>query len=308
MQFRTRLIAVLLCAPVISPAFARTESGGAAVNVEQPPPFKTAGKFSHMLQKYSGINFISNMVASASATAAASGYLHGRVKVKVKGYNLTDLLQGKVRSVDIRIGSGKAQGVPIGSLRLRTTTPFQLNAPWKKGPTGLATPVLVAMDGQLDEKLVTRALRSKAVTENLRFLKLDLPGLGEQRLQILHPEVDVDGERINVKADLITAGGAPETGVKLDISARPAIEKERYVMLKDIRVKSDVIENQTAFADFIDELLNPFIDVGRMDRPTHAFRITSFSVKDERVHFAGRLLLAPKPQPPSTSGIAKGAQ
>jgi hypothetical protein len=282
-----------------------TETGGATVNAEQPPPFKTAGKFSHALQKYSGLNFVTNAMASATATAAASTWLRGRARVKVRSYNFTDMLQGEFRSVDVKIGSGKARGIPIGSLHARSSTPFKINLPWKKGKTGLATPVLVALDGQLSEKLVGKALKSKAVTENLRFLKLDLPGLGAQHLQVLNPSVDVQGDRVSVTANLITADAPPETAVLVNIAAHPSIEKERFVMLKDIEVKSDAIENPKAFASFIDLLLNPLIDLGRLDRATHAFRVTDLSVKNERVNFAGRLLLAPKPQ--AAPGIAKGA-
>lgn len=304
MQLIRLVIAVLLLSSM-TPAFAaettqsaqQQQKASASVTQELPPPFKTAGKLSHALQKYSGLNFVSNAVASAVATAAVSTYLRGRARVKVRGYNFTDLVQGEFRSIDVRVGSGKVQGVPIGAFHARSTTPFKVNPwPWKKDKIGLVTPVLVSLDGQLSEKLAAKALKSKTVTENLRFLKLDLPGLGEQRLQVLEPEVSVTGDRVNVKANLITAGAEPDTAVRITVAAHPVIEKERYVILKDIEVKSDAIENPAAFADFAEQLLNPLIDFGRMDRQTHAFRVTDLTVKDDRVSFAGRLLLAPKPK------------
>ena len=321
MQVLARSAAALAptAAVIVVQALAPTAALGAesADAKPVPPPYKTAGKLSHAVQKYSGLNFVTDRVASAAASTALSTYLHGRVHVKVRGYNFSDALQGEVQNVDITIKRGKWHGIPIGSLHARSTTPFKFNyLPFSNHKIGLVTPVMVALDGQLSEKLVSKALKSKAVTDNLRFLKLDLPGLGEQRLQVLDPEVDVNGDRISVKANLITAGAAPETGVTLTVAARPVIDKERYVILKDIEVQSDAIQNQVAFASFVELLLNPLIDFARMDRATHAFRVTDLSVKDQRVNFAGRLLLAPKPQTPQQptqpaqqpqpAGIAKG--
>lgn len=277
-------------------------AGPAIATDELPPPYKTAGKVSHAIQKYSGLNFISNAIASAVATSALSAYLRGRASVKVKSYNFTDLLQGELRSLDVRIGSGKIYGVPIGALQAKTTTPFKFKYLTKK--PALVTPVLVALDGKVSEQLVGKALRSKTVTENLRFLKLDLPGLGEQHLQVLNPKVDVFGEKVKVNAHLITAGADESTGIDLVISAKPTLEKERFIILKDIEVESKDIQEPQEFAAFAEQLLNPLIDFGRMDRQTHAFRMTKLEVKNDRVHFAGRLLLAPKPVPKAQPSLA----
>lgn len=256
---------------------------------EQPPSFNTAGKFSHLLQKYTGLTFLGNRIASWVGTGAVSTVFKGRATIKVRSYNFSDLLQGEFRSVEVKLYSGKYKGVPIGSVRAKTVTPLKITR------RGVAAPVLIQVEGEASEKLVARALESKTVTENLRFLKLDLPGLGEQRLQVLNPRVDVLGDRVQVTTNLITANANPETGIKLMVSAAPAIEKERFIILKDIQVSSDDIQKPVEFANFIEQLLNPLFDFGRLDRATHAFRITKFEVKNERIRFAGRLLLAPKP-------------
>lgn len=288
----TALVAAQICC-IGAPAW--------AADAELPPPYKTAGKVSHAIQKYSGLNFLTNAIASGVATTALSVYLRGRTSVKIRSYNFTDLLQGEIRDIDVRIGSGKIHGVPIGALRAHTTTPFKFNHKAR-----LVTPVMVAVDGKISEQLVSKALRSKTVTENLRFLKLDLPGLGEQHLQVLDPKVDVIGDQVKVNAHLITAGADKSTGIDLVVTAHPVVEKERFIILKDIKVASDDIENPEEFAAFAEELLNPLIDFGRMDRHTHAFRLKDLQVKDERVQFTGNLLLAPKPKPqPTVKAVLK---
>jgi len=293
---RLRLVAIALtCMSLWSGASVSAAEEQAA---ELPPPFTVAGKMSHAVQKYSGLTFLANALTSALATAAVSSYVRGAAGVKVRSYNASDLWQGEFRSIEIKLKRGKMHGVPIGSVRLRTTTPFKVSyLPWRKTKRGLTTPVLVAVEGDISEQLVSKALRSKSVSENLRFLKLDLPGLGEQRLQILQPRVRVLGDKVEVKAHLITAGGAPDTGIDLVINGKPVLEKERFIILKDIQIESSDIRDPSEFAVFVEELLNPLIDFGRMDRETHAFRLTELSVKNDRVHFAGRLLLAPRPKP-----------
>jgi hypothetical protein len=153
----------------------------------------------------------------------------------------------------------------------------------------------------VSERLVAKALRSKLVSENLAFLRINLPGLGEQHLQVIDPKVDVKGDLIQVTTRMITAGASEDTAINLVIRARPVLEKERFIILKDIQVESPDIENPQEFAVFAQELLNPLIDFGRMDRATHAFRMTELEVKDQRVRFNGRLLLAPKAAPPAAS-------
>src|SRR5206468_926538 len=129
----------------------------------------------------------------------------------------------------------------------------------------------------------------------LRFLKLDLPGLGQQHLQVLQPKVDLSGNRVILDSFLVTAGALRETGIPLHVEATPKLEGERFVLLKDMQIQSKEIEDPEHFCAFTDELLNPLIDFSRMDRFTHAFRMSKLNVENERVNYAGNLLLAPKP-------------
>lgn len=265
-----------------------------------PAPYPVAKGFSHLVQKYSGATMLTNGAASAVASTALSLKTHGFVLAKVKSYSVTDMLAGKYKSVDIQTHGGRYAGIPIGSLHLSNDGPFRVRYfKHKNDKAGLVTPVMVAMDGAIDEKDFSRALKSPKIVNGLRFLKLDLPGLGEQRLQILKPQVDLEGDKVHVRSYLITAGGEPGTGFKLDILATPSLEQERFIMLKDMKVVSNDIPAPELFGPFLQELFNPLIDFGRMDRKTRAFRLQNFKIADRQVTFKGRLLLAP--QAPATA-------
>ena len=58
---------------------------------------------------------------------------------------------------------------------------------------------------------------------------------------------------------------------------------------------SDIIEPEK-FSEFAEELLNPLIDLKRMDRKDHAFRLSSLDVGEKGLTGEGKLILAPKNQ------------
>jgi hypothetical protein len=124
-------------------------------------------------------------------------------------------------------------------------------------------------------------------------LKLDVPGLGEQRLQVLQPRVALGDRRIQIDARLITRGASPDTGVDLTISAVPVLDGSK-IFLREMRVSSPDIIDPEHFAKFVEDLFNPIVDFGKFDRADHAFRLTSFVVERDRVNASGNLLLVPR--------------
>lgn len=266
-------------------------------SAEKAPVFRTGKGVSHFLQKYSGINWLTNTMLTGVASTALSVKTRSLVKAKVRTYNFTDLLDGEFRSFDVKVNGGKFEGVPLGKLHAASNGPFKLRYFKRKGnsPGLVGAPLLVSLDGDVAEKEITRGLNSGKVAGALRFLKLDLPGLGEQRLQIVNPKVELIGDKVKVKSWLITAGASQETGILLEVIASPKLEQERFVVLKDMQVNSSALVESEHFSDFASELLNPLVDFGRMDRLTHAIRFQKLDIANQRVKFSGRLLLAPKP-------------
>lgn len=259
------------------------------------PPFKVSSGFSHAFQKYSGLNWLTNATLSGTTSLVLSAKTHGFVHARIRTYGFTDLFDGEFRSVDITAHGGKFRGVPFGNVHLATDNPFKLHYFQRRGHNNwLLTPLMVSVDGDIDQAELSRAMNSDTVTDNLRFLKFDLPGLGEQRLQVLKPKVELVNGHVKVNSFLITAGAPKETGVRLEVTAKPFLEKERYIKLDDMSVVSPDIDHAETLGPFTEQLFNPLIDFGRFDRFTHAFRMTNFAVDSDRVKYAGRLLLVPK--------------
>jgi hypothetical protein len=224
--------------------------------------------------------------------------LHGQPRFKVEVYSLSDAVAGKFKSVSIDLKDCSFKNIPLADLSLKTTTPLHLRLlKSKKGAAGVAAPVMVAVKGRVDEANVTQALESPKISSELNFLRLDLPGLGDQHLQILEPKVTLIDGKVKIHSWLVTAGAPKDTGITVDITATPFLEKERLIMLRDTDIKSPDIINPNEFSKFTQGLLNPLLDVARFDRKTHAFRFTEFKLADKKLDFAGKLLLVPRPVP-----------
>lgn len=272
-----------------------TASGAATAQKEVPPPFHIAGKTSRAIQKYTGMTWLAQESLGLSATLAAKFAMGGHPKIRVQAYSLSDCLSGKFKSISADLKNCSFNKVPLADLKVQTTTPLQVRLfKSKKGAPGVGAPVMVAVSGDVDENDVSRALQSLDISSQLNFLRLQLPGLGDQHLQVLEPKVKIENGVVKINTWLVTANAPKETGVSLHISAHPLLEQERFIILKDTKVESEDINNPEEFSKFSQDLLNPLLDFAHFDRKTHAFRLTQLKLDEQKVHFAGNLLLVPK--------------
>lgn len=285
----------MIAAVALATAVSLTSSPALAEDKTPPPPFPIAGKVSRTVQKYTGLNFIGQVIADQAAQKALRRRLgSGHIKVRVHSYSLTDLCAGKVRSVNVELAQCLIKAFPIGDLQFASANPIWYDPGWHGHRRGLKMPFMFNVKARLNRAELANALNNPKVSESIRGLKLDLPGLGAQQLQIINPKLELqDGGIVKIDAILITQDGAPETGVPIKISGRPSIEAQR-IWLRDMKVDSPDIPNPVEFADFVSELVNPIFDMGRYDRKDHAFRITQFVVKPDKVLADGTLVLSPK--------------
>jgi hypothetical protein len=278
---------------------AKTETAGSsatksdAAKTDTPPPFKVAGKVSRTLQTVTGLNLLGSVVAGQTARMVLKKKIGGDVKVKVKLYSFTDLLAGKVKGVDCSLKGSNIKGVNIGQVSASTNQPVWLDL-HDKLHIQLKTPVLVNVKAALTKDEITSALKSEKVSKSLRGLNLDLPGLGAQQLQVVNPKVDIVEDNVCIDALLKAEGADDSTGVPLKITGKLRLKGDDRVEIADLKVESSDIIEPEKFANFAEELLNPLIDLRRMDRRDHAFRLTTLDINQGGLTSEGRLILAPK--------------
>jgi hypothetical protein len=298
-----------------------------AYSQDPPPPFPIANKFSRGLQRYTGINYVTEVISSQIASSVVSHKLGSaaKAKVQVKTYSFTDLIAGKVRLVTVRLtpasckkgtqevaadnsknqapGQIKSQALSNpepqkltqGCILATTQHPVWFNYRNKKKPKGVLSPVLVAIDGQLSEDDLANAVANPEVASRLKLLKIDLPGMGSQQIQVLSPQVSLQGNRVRLEGKLCAANADPKSAVQVCFIGEPALEGDYRILIKNVQVDSNTIDSPYSFAQFAQQLMNPLVDFRRMDRHNRAIRMQNLQVADSRVKFNAKLLLAPKP-------------
>lgn len=264
--------------------------------VDKTPPFKIGSKFSRGLQKYSGITFFSEKIGNTIAGAALRHRTGGSVKVRMRLYSLTDLVAGKVKSLDVSLQEPQLKGLAISGLDIKTDTPLWYHYRRGKGKkTGIDAPTLIAVKARLTQADVEKALNSKEIAASLRGLKLDLPGLDDQQLSVLQPRVSIVDGKILLKAVLNVEGADPADGIPITIIAKPVLEGDSRIVMSELDVQGEGITDPEKFSEFAKQLLNPLVDLARLDRRDHAFRLTNITIDESGVAGDGKLLLAPRP-------------
>lgn len=291
------LVLALVCFTAVadSPCAHAQSSASATKSDADHPPFKIAGKVSRTIQTVTGLNLLASVVAGQAAKTVIKKKVGGDVKVKVKLYSFTDLLSGKVKSVDCQLDGSNIKGVNVGKVSATTNQPIWLDLHDKRH-IQLKTPVLVSVKAALTQEEISTALKSERVSKSLRGLNLDLPGLGAQQLQVVNPEVDFVEDNVCIKALLKAQGADDSTGVPLKITGKLQLKGDDRVEIADMKVESSDIIEPEKFSEFAEELLNPLIDLKRMDRKDHAFRLSSLDVGEKGLTGEGKLILAPKNQ------------
>jgi hypothetical protein len=280
----------LLIAPIL--ALALSLPGFAADTVT----FPISKPISRNIQKFTGVTLVSQFIAAQAAQHVLHRKLGGKVKVRIRTWSLTDLAAGKVKSIDVKLKGCNYKGVPIGSAEIGAHAPVWLRLKSEgDDKAGLREPLLLSMKVDFASQDVSDALAINSIASTLRGLRLDLPGLGEQQLQVLAPRVNLDEGKIVVDATLVTKGAPKDTGVNLHVVGTPALEGNDRIVLKNMEVACPDIVEPEKFANFVEQLLNPIVNFQRFDRSNFAMRLTVLDVTEKRVHAEGNILVAPRP-------------
>ena len=257
---------------------------------------KTAARpaLAHYIRQTLLINWLGNQALSAVLSVALSAKLHGWTVARVKTADITDAFKGDFQSLDVSCRGGTYKGMSLGVVHVHGG-PLALNYRTRANQRrGLRAPLLVSIDGLIRQGDLSRDLESKDVAANLRFLKFEMPGLGEQHLQVLKPHVEIDNDKVLVSCRMVTAGADPSTGISLRVNAVPELDRQRYVRLRNLEILSNDVNDPVHFGPFLETLFNPLVDFARLDRYTHSLRLNNLEVKDGNVRYSARLWLAPK--------------
>lgn len=240
------------------------------------------------VQTATGLNFVASFVAGKVAGAVLSKKTGGKVKARVSTYSLTDLAAGKVKSLKLVFTHPKLNGVELGEFQIKTQKPIWFG----KRSLKRANELLVHF--KFTQEQLQKVLGDPRATAMLKGLKIDLPGLGAQEIEVIDPSVVINQDSVDIKVFLLTKGASRDTGVQLAILGQPKLIEERKIVIDSLKIESPTIDEPAIFADFVAKLVNPVIDFARFDRTDHAFRLSVLTVNPGKIEGLGRLLLVPR--------------
>jgi len=269
---------------------------GAKIKNRIEPPFKITGSFSRRLQAYIGVTGAAEFITDLVIYLTLKKLFGGKIKVRVKTFSFTDLWYLKVKSATVSLKGSHYKDIPLGVMEVESQTPFWFT--WKHRRLEVMHPALFSFRMQINERELDQMLHSPFATNSLRALRLDLasfgPGLGEQRLQMHEPEVTLNDDLIMVKARLATQEADPSTFVFMTITGKPKLHGNDRLYLEEVKIDSPDITEPEKFSKFVENLINPLINLNRFDKPDFALRLDEIAIKSKTVTVAGRVILGPR--------------
>ncbi len=271
---------------------------GAKVKSRIEPPFKITGSFSRRFQAYSGMTSTSEFITNLLLHYTLKKLFGGKIKVRIKTYSFTDLWYLKVKKAKISLIGSHYKDIPLGKVEVESQTPFWFV--FKHRRLEVKNPSLFSFKMSVSESELDQILHSPKVTNSLKALRLDLtnigPGAGEQRIQMHEPQVTINDDSIMVKARLITQGADPSTAVLMTITGKPKLHGNDCIVLEEVKIDSEDITDPEKFSKFVENLINPLINLHRFDKANFALRLDDISVKSKSLSVAGRLIIGPRVQ------------
>jgi len=90
-------------------------------------------------------------------------------------------------------------------------------------------------------------------------LSLELPGLGQQQLEVLSPRVNLDNDLVTVNGVLVTKGASADTGVPLTISGNLKLKGDESIVLENSTIDCKTLVDPGHFASFLEDYLIRFL-------------------------------------------------
>lgn len=271
------------------------------------PSFKIAGSLSRRFQAYSGITGGSEILTDLILHHTLQRIFGGKIKVKVRTYSFTDLWHLKVKKAKISLTGSHYKDIPLGKVEVESVTPFWFGL--KHRHLQVKNLSLFKFKMTVSEKEFDQLLHSPKATNSLKALRLDLtsigPGMGEQKIQMQEPQVNIDNQAIMLKAKFATPGADPSTAVFMTIYGEPKLHGDNLVFLENIKIDSPDISEPEKFSKFVENLINPLIRLSRFDKTNFALRLDDISIKSKSLSVSGRIVVGPHAPNNSAPGCGK---
>ena len=227
----------------------------------------TSGHISYNIQKYTGLNFITDFLTEKTIKAIL------KIKTKAKKtdvslslYSAFDLFTKKVKSLDISAEKLFVKGIPVDRFDLITRTPIY----FKKGKVVIPLQTTSKVEVNLENitNVVNNLPRWKKAFGDL---ELPVPPFGSTRIAINNFEITVDEDGfLRAGADVRSLENPDSETINVKFTGKLAIKDKKLIIFNLQTQMEDIFTEESevgkSFSKFLEDLINPVFSFHKFER------------------------------------------
>lgn len=273
-------------------------------NTNTLPPFKTSGKISTTVQKYTGFTLFTRIIAESILNKYISNKTQAEhANVDLKTYSGIDLIKRKLKSANFDGENLLLQNIPIETLEIALKDPISIKK--IKKPNGR-----VKYDIEYPINGIAQAAinlnKTNEVINNLpkwkdRFnqINLPLPPFGSIKVKITDFNISVDDYgKANIECGLTSLDDPTSSPLKIRFTGDIKID-EKKVFIKNINSEiEDVFKEKSdlsnSFNKVLEDLINPIFDFSKYEKKGIKINTSELLFKDQKINLMLDFILSSK--------------
>ena len=256
---------------------------------------KSSGKISVNVQKYLGLNLITDFLSESLVKSAIKIKTQAeRINVDLKIYSALDLILKKVKSLNINAEKLLVHDIPIEDIKISVNDPVCFR---KKRVLSV---VRVISSVKVDLSKVNEVINNLPKWKKIfSRLELPIPPFGETEISINNISIKIDENgRIDAFAEVRSIVNPESEPLELQFTGNLALDGKKLIAnnlgteIKDIFTKDSDIG--IAFSKFLEDLINPIFNFGKYEKNGHTIDTVRLLFESNNIIFEIESRLLPE--------------
>ena len=262
------------------------------VNTCPGKPYPISNFITRGLQGVTGLNWGAARILESQIEKHVKKSLDkGEVEVQIKPYSAMDLVAGKLKSFDVKGKDIVSKGFYISSAEARSLCEFT-HLDYEKNPIVALAPVFLEYKVSFSEKDLNSIVSSKEYKDNLTKIKLKHNNSEISLLEFLNPNIDINGDKVVISADLHFVGTPKFVTIPVKLSSGLKA-KNNNIRLSDVQMlSSNFGRNGKIVADFLEKMTLAVFDIKQLGTENTEINIKNVDVNNDRIDIEGTFWVA----------------
>jgi hypothetical protein len=266
-------------------------------HADKYPTVKRASTFSRLIQRYTGLNFTSRIIATKVGERFLRKEVSGDIDINLKSYSSSDLIRKRLKSIELTGVDVQIEDAPLLKtvyIQSSKATPIFLDTNKKQ----LIRPVQLSLQATLPEEALNTYLAQTKVQDKYHHIKVPLPPFkSPEVITITQPHVSFHSGKIHTELIANLKGAPTKNAVSVSSKFIPVI-KNNKVHLNDVNLIIPGLRSTKSIERFLERSFNDLLDLNHIVHvKKHHSRIQYTDVtvgEDNTLHLSATLLIAPR--------------